>query len=188
VISYAVVGHVDRLLAATDLAHSLSAVVALDDGSKGAAGNHLAAWELTTTLPAAWAAVLEDDAQPVPGFLTQAAQALTAAPEPVVSLYLGRTRLPDLGALHNALNAPEGVVYPFTRYRYLPPGAETATDLMALKPEREFRGSVGGLIVTQRATWNLLGGQDRQRPARGDAGADPATSVGTLISRHNPVK
>ncbi|MBF6254413.1 hypothetical protein IU466_28220 [Nocardia farcinica] len=91
-MSYAVVGHVDRLLAATDLAHSLSAVVALDDGSKGAAGNHLAAWELTTTLPAAWAAVLEDDAQPVPGFLTQAAQALTVAPEPVVSLYLGRTR------------------------------------------------------------------------------------------------
>jgi len=92
VISYAVVGHVDRILAATDLAHTLGAVVTLDDGSKGAAANHLEAWRLTAGLAALWAAVLEDDAQPVPGFLEQAEQALQVAPEPIVSLYLGRTR------------------------------------------------------------------------------------------------
>lgn len=70
--------------------------------------------------------------------------------------------LPDLGALHNALSDPEGVVYPFTRYRYLPPGSETVTDLVAVKPEREFTASVGGLIVCTRDTWNLLGGQDER--------------------------
>lgn len=91
-ISYAVVGHINRILAATDLAHSIGAVVTLDDGSKGAAANHLEAWRLTATLAAPWAAALEDDAQPVPGFLAQAEQALKVAPEPVVSMYLGRTR------------------------------------------------------------------------------------------------
>lgn len=91
-ISWAVVGHEKRLLEATTLANSIGAVLALDDGSLGAAGNHTQAWELTTARDSEWAAVLEDDAQPVRGFLAQAEQALTVAPEPVVSFYLGRTR------------------------------------------------------------------------------------------------
>ncbi|WP_280246168.1 hypothetical protein [Nocardia abscessus] len=91
-ISFAVVAHIDRIVQATELARTLGAVIALDDGSKGAGANHLEAWRLTNGLETEWAAVLEDDAQPVPGFTQQAEQALAAAPEPVVSLYLGRTR------------------------------------------------------------------------------------------------
>ncbi|WP_280473285.1 hypothetical protein [Nocardia asiatica] len=91
-ISYAVVAHTDRIVQATELAHSIGAVISLDDGSKGAGGNHLEAWRLTSGLETEWAAVLEDDALPVPGFTQQAEQALEAAPEPVVSFYLGRTR------------------------------------------------------------------------------------------------
>lgn len=91
-ISFAVVGHEARIIEATDLAHSLGAVLSLDDGTYGAGGNHIRAWELTQALETTWAAVLEDDAQPVQGFTQQAEQALSAAPEPVVSMYLGRTR------------------------------------------------------------------------------------------------
>ncbi len=91
-ISFAVVGHHARIVEATSLAHSVDAVLLLDDGSVGADGNHLRAWADTATLDSDWAVVLEDDAQPVTGFNTQAEQALTAAPEPVVSFYLGQTR------------------------------------------------------------------------------------------------
>lgn len=91
-ISWAVVGHEQRLLQATELAHTIGAVISLDDGTKGAEANHLEAWELTATEESNWAAVLEDDAQPVPGFLQQAEQALSMAPEPVVSFYLGTGR------------------------------------------------------------------------------------------------
>jgi hypothetical protein len=89
-ISCAVVAHTERLLAATELAKNLGATVAVDDGSIGADANHLRAWELTAAHPSDWAIVLEDDAQPVPHFLTQAIEALDVAPAPIVSLYLGR--------------------------------------------------------------------------------------------------
>lgn len=91
-ISWAVVAHHSRLPAATDLAKTLDAVLALDHGDIGAGANHLRAWELTETLDADWAAVVEDDALPVPGAPEQALHALTAAPTPVVSFYLGTTR------------------------------------------------------------------------------------------------
>lgn len=91
-ISYAVVGHEARIVQAADLARSIGAVVSLDDGTLGAGTNHVRAWNLTTARPSDWAAVLEDDAEPVDGFTRQAEAALTAAPEPVVSFYLGRTR------------------------------------------------------------------------------------------------
>lgn len=93
--SFAVVAHEQRLTAATELAHSLGAVISLDDGSKGAEANHLEAWRLTQ-LPdneeCAWSVVLEDDALLVPDFAAQIEKALTAAPEPVVSLYLGKAK------------------------------------------------------------------------------------------------
>jgi hypothetical protein len=95
-VSLAVVGHIDRLIPATELAANLGAVLALDHGSTGAVHNHLLAWELTTATPAAWSAVLEDDAAPVEGFAVQIEAALQNAPGPVVSLYLGRAR-PKLG-------------------------------------------------------------------------------------------
>lgn len=91
-ISYAVVAHQTRLTEAAQLAHTLGAVITLDDGSIGANRNHLRAWDITATLDSDWAAVLEDDAQPVDEFAEQAEQALSSAPEPVVSFYLGQTR------------------------------------------------------------------------------------------------
>lgn len=91
-ISTAVVAHEARLVAATELANSLGALISLDDGGKGAGGNHVDAWRLTASTESEWAAVLEDDAEPVPDFLAQAEMALAVAPEPVVSFYAGRTR------------------------------------------------------------------------------------------------
>jgi hypothetical protein len=93
-ISFAVVGHHARIVEATSLAHSIGGVVTLDDGSIGASGNHLRAWDATTTLPSDWACVLEDDAVPVDGFVEQAERALACTPERVVSFYLGRSRPP----------------------------------------------------------------------------------------------
>lgn len=89
-ISWAVVGHEQRIIAATDVAHSIGAIITIDDGSHGADGNHLKAWDITQTQDAEWAGVLEDDAVPVHGFTEQAAAALTVAPADVVSFYLGR--------------------------------------------------------------------------------------------------
>jgi hypothetical protein len=106
-ISYAVVGHEQRLIAATELAKSIGAVLSVDDGTAGVHGNHCRAWQLTAATPNLWSTVLEDDAEPVPGFLEQAESALTVAPAAVVSLYLGRTRPAHLqhqisSALHRA--------------------------------------------------------------------------------------
>jgi hypothetical protein len=92
VISFAVVGHEARIVQATDLAHQLGAIITVDDGTAGVNGNHLKAWDITSTLDSTWAAVVEDDAIPVPDFLNQAEQALAVAPAPVVSFYLGRAR------------------------------------------------------------------------------------------------
>jgi GR25 family glycosyltransferase involved in LPS biosynthesis len=94
VISFAVVGHEQRTAAAARLAHSIGAAISWDDGTNGAEANHLNAWKLTGNTESSWAAVLEDDALPVDGFLEQAQHVLAAAPEPVVSLYLGTAKPP----------------------------------------------------------------------------------------------
>lgn len=91
-ISLAVVGHEDRLLQATELAKAVGGLLSLDDGTHGVKGNHRRAWYLTDPAQAPWCGVLEDDAQPVAGFLQHAEATLAAAPAPIVSLYLGRTR------------------------------------------------------------------------------------------------
>lgn len=88
-ISFAVVAHEQRLIAATELAHQLGAVITVDDGTAGPDSNHLEAWQLTDGVDAPWSCVVEDDAIPVLGFVDQAEQALAAAPAPIVSFYLG---------------------------------------------------------------------------------------------------
>lgn len=92
VISTAVVAHPARLIAATELAATVHGTVVIDDTGIGCNANHLRAWELTAALESEWAAVFEDDAEPIAGFMNQVTAALAAAPEPVVSMYLGRTR------------------------------------------------------------------------------------------------
>lgn len=103
--SVAVVAHLDRLTQTEALAaHTKAGYIAYDDGSLGAEGNHRRAWEWhrdhTTTT---WSVVLEDDAVPVDDFTTQLEQAISAAPTPIVSLYLGRSRPPHWqGRIHQA--------------------------------------------------------------------------------------
>lgn len=88
-----IVAHLDRLERAERLANEVDArQLSYDDGSKGCAGNHLAVWEALTTVGLSvndWGVVLEDDAVPLPGFREQLHAALSAAPAPIVSLYLG---------------------------------------------------------------------------------------------------
>lgn len=91
-ISWAVVAHTDRLPYALDLAKTLDATLAVDDGTLGADANHLRAWTTAQSTEHDWIAVVEDDAVPVDDITTQAQQALAVAPEPVVSMYLGRGR------------------------------------------------------------------------------------------------
>lgn len=88
-ISCAVVAHQQRIVPATELADSLGAAISVDDGSLGAEANHLLAWHATAAHESDWALVVEDDAQPVAGFLDQAQAALSATPAPIVSFYLG---------------------------------------------------------------------------------------------------
>ncbi|NKS98790.1 hypothetical protein GS498_20460 [Rhodococcus hoagii] len=69
--------------------------------------------------------------------------------------------IPDLAALLQAVEECRGeVIYPFDRYRYLSPEHVDTVDLHAVTPEREFQQSVGGLLVTTRASWDVLGGMD----------------------------
>lgn len=93
-ISTVIVAHRSRVEAAVHLAETVSAdSLLVDDGTLGPAGNHRRAWDWhTNNTHSGWALVLEDDAQPVPGFDAQLYAALTHAPTDIVSLYLGRER------------------------------------------------------------------------------------------------
>ena len=89
-----IVAHVKRADQAQTLAQQVQAdYIHIDDGTLGCENNHRHVWQWmvdNNTQP--WGVVLEDDALPVEGFRQQLEQALTVAPAPVVSLYLGRLR------------------------------------------------------------------------------------------------
>ena len=86
-----VVAHKDRQIMAEKLASEVNADhVSLDSGTRGASGNHRAAWTWHDAHPADWAVTLEDDSEPCKDFRQQAIAALECAPARVVSLYLGR--------------------------------------------------------------------------------------------------
>ena len=94
----AVVAHTARLEQAHHLANHVNAnYISVDDGTLGCELNHRKCWlwhlENTTT---EWCINLEDDAVPVENFPQQTHQALSAAPAPIVSLYLGRHHIPTL--------------------------------------------------------------------------------------------
>ncbi|WP_280365921.1 hypothetical protein [Nocardia wallacei] len=93
-VAFGVVAHTARRPAAELLAAQLGAYLSVDDGTLGAVGNHRHVWEVLVDAPARWVCVVEDDAVPVTDFGDQLAAALAAAPSPVVSLYLGRSRPP----------------------------------------------------------------------------------------------
>lgn len=71
--------------------------LSIDQFGEGCTWNHSRAWRMLAGLsePDQWALVLEDDAEPVPGFREQLQLALAAAPAPIVSLYLGMGYIED---------------------------------------------------------------------------------------------
>lgn len=93
VIWIAVVGHIKRLEQATALAESLNAELFLDHLTLGPTFGHLNAlnWGAGKT---GHLIVLEDDAQPVPGFLNLASDWIDRHPEDLTSFYLGTGYLP----------------------------------------------------------------------------------------------
>lgn len=91
--------HTARWDDAIRLADCTGAIIFPDDGTLGCDGNHRNAWAALATMRTSyprppWSVVLEDDAQPVDGFLDQLDAVLAAAPTPIVSLYLGHSRPP----------------------------------------------------------------------------------------------
>src|SRR5262245_3025519 len=91
-----VVAHEARRRMALELAEATHAkVISIDGGTRKCGGNHRHVWTQLAQSGQAWLCVLEDDAVPVVGFLEQFEAALTCAPEPIVSLYLGRDRPPQ---------------------------------------------------------------------------------------------
>jgi hypothetical protein len=69
--------------------------LSVDDGSLGCTQNHARAWRQHAMNPADWNLNLEDDAVPVEQFRDQLAKALSVAPTPIVSLYLGGGYISD---------------------------------------------------------------------------------------------
>jgi GR25 family glycosyltransferase involved in LPS biosynthesis len=88
-----VVAHEKRITEAKNLYDKVGAdVLMVDDKQQhlGCDANHRRTWHALTTTQAEWLVVLEDDAQPIPGFRNQLQQALAVAPTHIISLYLGR--------------------------------------------------------------------------------------------------
>jgi len=93
-VKFIVVGHHSRHKQALFLAETLGAVLLIDSGDHGANWNHRRAL--------GWAAcqssrvvVLEDDAQPVSGFVELVADWLARFPDDMLSFYLGTGRPPQ---------------------------------------------------------------------------------------------
>lgn len=88
-----IVAHQKRIDQAKSLYDEVQADAMEVDGvlrDFGAEKNAQRVWRRLTEHDAEWAICLEDDAVPVEGFRSQLTQALTVAPAPFVSLYLGK--------------------------------------------------------------------------------------------------
>lgn len=93
--SIGVVAHIARQQMAEQLANQVQAdCISVDDGTLGCEQNHLHVQQhLHAHHPDTdWHLILEDDAIPCNNFREQLHQALTVAPTPIVSLYLGTNR------------------------------------------------------------------------------------------------
>jgi GR25 family glycosyltransferase involved in LPS biosynthesis len=88
-----VVAHTSRAEQANDLAGKVGAdYIHWDDGTLGCNKSHRETWAHLAHMDSEWTVVLEDDAEPIPEFRHHLSRAITHAPAPIVSLYLGRTR------------------------------------------------------------------------------------------------
>lgn len=104
--SVGIVAHEKRRAHAEALSDKVGGFVSWDDGTLGCNGNHLEVYRKLAGVNTQYAVVLEDDALPVEDFNNQLVQALSVAPAPIVSLYLGTSRPPDYQArIRRALDA-----------------------------------------------------------------------------------
>lgn len=87
-----VTAHTSRIEAAKKLCEQFDAAMFLDDGTLGEPGNTRAALRWAETQDASHIIILQDDAQPVDGFLELAAAAIAERPQHVISYYLGTGR------------------------------------------------------------------------------------------------
>lgn len=91
-VHIAVVAHVDRIDRGTALAQALGASLHLDDGRRGAYGNHAAALAYGLARHASHVLTIEDDALPVPDFLALAYEAIARRPNDPIGFYVGKQR------------------------------------------------------------------------------------------------
>ena len=108
-LSYAVMAHPDRYQSAIALGTLLEAAVTFDTGAgETANGDH--AWSAFEP-ESSWHCVLQDDAQPIPGFTSHSAHALEYAPRTAVSFYVGtgRPRQNHVQAAITAADATESM-------------------------------------------------------------------------------
>jgi hypothetical protein len=111
-IDVAIVGHVDRADQCSQLQHDVGGALFLDDGSLGEWANHERALEHLVDHASdetRWALILQDDAQPIPGFFAHLNRALRHAPDTCVSLYVGTSRPPQwMAAVDRATATADG--------------------------------------------------------------------------------
>lgn len=87
-----VMAHTGRYRQARQLAETLHAALVVDDGTLGATGNAVRAWESSAAAGQEWSVVVEDDAIPVPNIRGEIERCLPRAPTKVGLLYLGTSR------------------------------------------------------------------------------------------------
>lgn len=87
-----VCAHTRRLEYAQQLQHQLAAGIVVDDGTLGATGNAIRAWQHSYDQGHTWCGVVEDDAIPVDDIHRQLCLALPKAPTGFVLAYLGTSR------------------------------------------------------------------------------------------------
>lgn len=116
-----IITHPQRHTQAQHLAHTLDAHICLDDNNYGPGVNHDRALHQAITTHGdkdGWLILLEDDAIPCNNWHDQIQAALSVAPTPVVSLYLGRAHprryqhhIPQLLASN-----PHWIIHPHLRH------------------------------------------------------------------------
>lgn len=85
-----IVAHTARAEHAQQLAATTNAdYLSMDTGTLGCDGNHRKVWQHLAELDTEWSIILEDDAIPCNNWHDNLTQALTLAPTPIVSFYLG---------------------------------------------------------------------------------------------------
>jgi len=159
VICVGIVAHTSRADAAHTLFETVGAsFLSMDNGRLGCDANHDRVHRRLVSQPSVWSVVLEDDAVPVADFRVQLEQCLANAPEPLVGLYLGRSRPPQYqAAIGRAVQSAqcEDADWVSSDRMYHGVGYAVRTDLLA--------GLVGwrmGLPVDERisewASWSGL--------------------------------